>query len=512
MVDTVDSARGTSQLMLQSIISGVFRILNLAVLTRLLFRYEMGVLAVLGIVYGFMQFIGALGLNHASPLVISELESDGRVGYIRSYLYRSTILIIITSSLISLGLFILLPLIVSFSGIAEALYLFLILIAPFSALEVFLDSFLLARYDVSRLTAGRIIFDCARLVGTVLLVLAEMGVAGVVIGWLLSEVVAVILFGLASFHDLPLTTDDIPMKPVLAFAIPSLLFQTVDVTIQNLDRIILHRLTDLDTLGVYDVFLRLLFMLSFLSLALSTSIYPVLTRLRVRYERVGDQVSLERVVSLLARYVLLLLAPIGFIVSLNSHAVLEILFGPLYADFPNASIAFSLLVLGYVLWGLVYAIHTVLRSLGEERFFILVGIGVILFEVVGCWYMTSLLGLFGCAIVRCIYIVMLLLTALLRLKQRGVRSLPNMGLTSMRVVTSSVISGLLVFLIAPQGLLMLLLSVGATLLVYISLLLLFGEAKALDFRLLKAILPVRLHGLLDTLSTRFASPESEVQI
>ena len=59
------------------------------VLTRLLIPAEMGQIAVLGIIFGYMQFLGALGLNHASPLVIPESESAEQQGRIKGFVRKS---------------------------------------------------------------------------------------------------------------------------------------------------------------------------------------------------------------------------------------------------------------------------------------------------------------------------------------------------------------------------------------------------------------------------------------
>ncbi len=497
------ATRGTTILLSQSLLSGFFRVLNLVILTRLLLQEEMGIVAILGIVYGFMQFIGVLGLNHASPLLVPELEAKGEQERVKSYLWRSSLIVVVTSSLLVLLVFMLLPVIVEVSQVTESFYQFLLYAVPFSALEVFLDSFILARYSVKRLATGRILFDAVRMTSTVLLVLNGMGVMGVVLGWFVSEIVAVILFGVIATRDLPHTMDPIAMRPVLAFAIPSLIFQAVDVTIQNTDRIILHQISGLSALGVYDVFLRMLFLFSFMALAIATSLYPVLTRVRVRLDQENDLGSLDGVIVLLERYVLILLMPLAVIAALNSKTILTILFGSQYADFPDASFSFSLLILSYVLWGIVYAIHSVLRSMGEAQFFIYSGTGIIIFEVIGCLYLTSVLGLLGCAIIRCMYIVLLFAAALVRLRQRGIRTLRMLWPSTVRISAASIVSGILVFLMFPSDLLSLIMWVATGLTLYLLLLFASREVNRMDFRLVRTVLPHFCHGFIDYLERRY---------
>ncbi|MHA1928784.1 MAG: hypothetical protein ACTSV2_09430, partial [Candidatus Thorarchaeota archaeon] len=195
---TVVAAKGASVLTFQSMVSGTFRMLNIIVLARLLAQSEMGQLAFLAIIYGFMQFLGALGLNHASPLVVPESEVSGGLGLVRSYLKRSLVLILITSlALVSIVIY-LAPILTSFGSFDIDLLYLLILIAPFSAMEVFLDSVLLAMYSIRSLAVGRTLFDLTRVLLTVSFVVLGMGLTGVLLGWLVGEVLVVALFGIVA--------------------------------------------------------------------------------------------------------------------------------------------------------------------------------------------------------------------------------------------------------------------------------------------------------------------------
>ncbi|MFX1332739.1 MAG: hypothetical protein ACFE9W_14370, partial [Promethearchaeota archaeon] len=196
------AAKGASALFGQAAVTGLLRVLNLAILTRLLIQEEMGQIAFLGIIYGFMQFLGALGLNHASPLVVPEEEAKGSIGRVKSFLKRGAAIILVSSSAMAVLVLIFSPILFAVNVVTSDLIRLVLIIAPFSALETFLDSFLLARYSVKRLAGGRIIFDITRIAGTVGLVLLGMGVEGVMLGWLIGEVVAVIVFGSAALHGL----------------------------------------------------------------------------------------------------------------------------------------------------------------------------------------------------------------------------------------------------------------------------------------------------------------------
>ncbi|MGV9169626.1 MAG: lipopolysaccharide biosynthesis protein, partial [Promethearchaeia archaeon] len=326
-------------------------------------------------------------------------------------------------------------------------------------------------------------------------------VIGVMIGWLLAEIVAVLVFGYASMAGLDVKSKDVGMASVLSFGLPSLAFQTIDVTIQNTDRIILLQLTNLSALAVYDVFLRILYMFSLVSLTVASATYPILTRIRVDLENAEDEEipgrSMGEVVTTLVRYILILLLPAGTILALSSHAFLEILFGAQYANYPHASLSFSILVLSYVIWGVVYGLHAVLRSMEEKTFFVVTGVLVIGLEIVGSWFLISWFGLLGCALIRCSYIVILLLTSTGRLWQKGVRGFASISSSLLRISVSSLIAGLVTFFLAPPGIFGLVIVAALSLVVYLILLIVSREPRELDFRIARSLLPSALHWPID---------------
>ena len=242
--------------------------------------------------------------------------------------------------------------------------------------------------------------------------------------------------------------------------------------------------------------LGILFMMSFVSLGVSTALYPVLTRVRVQREMEGRVEEVGPVVAVLLRYILLLLVPAAFIAGVNSYAFINVLFGPAYAEFPDAALSFSLLVFAYAAWGIVYALHSVLRSMGESRFFVVVGVGVIVFEIVVCWFLTGLLGLLGAAITRSVYVSFLLLASLLRAQQLGVRGLRSLAPDVLKISVAAAFGSLVCIFMAPTGLVTLGLGAAGSLAVYLLLLFASREIRPLDFRVVRHVLPVRLHGLV----------------
>ncbi|TXT54852.1 MAG: membrane protein of unknown function [Candidatus Thorarchaeota archaeon] len=505
--DTISVARGTTAFFGQSVISGFLRILNIMILTRLLFQDQIGQIALIGIIYGFMQFLGALGFNHAAPLVVAEAEERGKLGIIRIFLSRSLGLILLSSIFLIALLYYFSPILIINGLLSERTLQILLLIGLFSSLEVFLDSFLLARYSVRNLTIGRIIFDTTRVLLSVVLVLTGFGVAGVALGWLFAEIFAVFFYGAFAKRGMPSDSEStIEFRPIIVFALSSLLFQAIDVAIQNTDRLILLYQTDLVALGVYDVMLSILFMMSFVSLAISTSLYPIFTKVRVSSD-MGEQNRLGNATGYTIRYILILLIPLAVIAAINPNAILTHVFSSAYANYPNACFAFSILVLSYVAWGVVYALHIILRSLGEAIFFVISGLVVFFFEIFGAWYLTSWFGLLGSALIRACYIHLLLVTALWRLGQKQVSIKINLSKRILRIIFPSILAGILVYWSNPKSLLELGLSGIVSLFLYFVILLFSREMIPFDIRVARAIFPSYFNSLIDWIEAKFLDTE-----
>lgn len=494
--------------MVQSISSGLFRIATLMILARLLLQSEMGQLAVVGIVYGFMQFLGTLGLNYASPYFVPKIDEQSESAKAKGFLFQSILVTILISSSLSIIFLFLGPLLIPSSILINDVILLLVLMGPLSALDVMLDSYLLARYFVRILSIGRIIFDMCRAGLSIGLVILGFGIPGIIMGWILAEILALVIFSVYSTRGLNSKYEFLPFGPILAFAVPSLIFQLTDVIIQNVDRIILLQITDLSALGVYDVILSLLFMMTFFSLGLATSLYPVFTRLtgRTTYE-VESHETISSALSLLTRYILLALLPIAIIVSLNSSIILELLFGFSYATYPDAAISLSLLSLTYVLWGITYAYHSTLRSVGESKFFMVVGVSVIAFEILACLILTSWLGLLGTSLVRVGYVCLLFITAWARLQNRGVKHRHKLGESCVRLTIAAILSAILFRILYPTSLTSLFVISLIVGLMY--LLVLFGlkEIKEIDFVIAQEVLGIRFQRLIEKISKHYTPRE-----
>jgi hypothetical protein len=124
---------------------------------------------------------------------------------------------------------------------------------------------------------------------------------------------------------------------------------------------------------------------------------------------------------------------------------------------------------------------------------------VIVFEILGCWYLTQWLGLLGSDLIRSVYILLLFLTALGRTRQRGVSGLSCVAGSVLKIALISLVSGMLVAFVAPVGALGLLLWLVLAFLLFIVMLFAVREVNELDFRLVKSLAPKSMHGLIDWL-------------
>ncbi|MHA1636973.1 MAG: lipopolysaccharide biosynthesis protein, partial [Candidatus Thorarchaeota archaeon] len=270
-------------------------------------------------------------------------------------------------------------------------------------------------------------------------------------------------------------------------------------------------LTDLPTLGVYDVVLGILFMMSFVSLAVSISLYPVLTRLRLdESDSAKKDEATTLAVGHLVRYISILLFPLAIIATMNSERILFFLFGTSYSGYPDASLSFSILLIVYVLWGITYAFHTVLRSMGEIRFFIAAGIGIIIIEIIACWYLTAMFGLLGAVSVRVVYVILLFVISYIRLRQRDIHLTRTSLYSVSKILTASLVAALVVYLTTPDNIVFFGLMTFVALLLYILCLFGIREIKVIDFRMLRILFPERSHKIITRIETSYLKEESSM--
>jgi O-antigen/teichoic acid export membrane protein len=128
-----------------------------------------------------------------------------------------------------------------------------------------------------------------------------------------------------------------------------------------------------------------------------------------------------------------------------------------------------------------------------------------MFEIVGCWYLTAWFGVFGAALIRCLYVIALFVASLVRLRQLDIKRVAPKGRTVLRITVASVVAGLLLRFIGFGGLAELAVWGTVSLGVYLLLLLVFREPNTLDFRVARSIMPSRLHPAIEWLENRIIS-------
>jgi hypothetical protein len=85
-----------------------------------------------------------------------------------------------------------------------------------------------------------------------------------------------------------------------------------------------------------------------------------------------------------------------------------------------------------------------------------------------------------------------------------VRGLSSVGVSALRVGVAAAIAGFLVFLGHPIGVIDLAVWVLCGVALYVVLLFVFREARALDFQIARSVLPTKLHGVISRIERAYS--------
>jgi O-antigen/teichoic acid export membrane protein len=304
-------ARGASFVIVQNIGSTVIQITAFAIIARLISQADMGILATLSLTVGLSSTATSLGLAHAATKFIAEHIGIGDRKGATSIFYQilkvrlvlsvaAAFFCFFFSEQISLfllktanyaGLFRVLALDIIPSGIFPSLYNSLIGLQKIREATIF---------NLLRLVIRQIIF--------VSLLLLGFGLLGLVVAWFIGDLINVSLYLSVIFGSLGSPTFSFSLKRLLKFSYPLYFGNLVSFAYSWFDRILLLASLPLSALGVYDVTFRAFGVLSSITLAISTALFPKYSEL---HSRNGIR-SVENGILIASRYICYITMPLAF--------------------------------------------------------------------------------------------------------------------------------------------------------------------------------------------------------
>jgi O-antigen/teichoic acid export membrane protein len=272
-------AFGYFYLTAQNILSTIIGVLGYSFLTRSVSQVDVSALAGLTLLATFLQILSDPGLSSSLAKFVSELRDrdEGTASYLISAItFRGVIastlslLLLLIPEWFSTTLF----KTTTYSPAIRLLSLDLLLIS----LTPLLSSFFLGAGRLKAIAFCGVASTSARWAAIVLLLLKGFGIQGVVLGWILGDLLALALYSISvsrsgALGNLAFNFTQIISK-LLGFSIPLYAASLISFLYSYYDRTIILALLPLSDLGVYDVASKVLSVLVAFTTPPSSALFP----------------------------------------------------------------------------------------------------------------------------------------------------------------------------------------------------------------------------------------------
>jgi len=486
-------AFGYVYLTAQNIISTFIGVLGYSFLTRSVSQVDVGALAGLTLLATFLQILSDLGLSSSLAKFVSELKGrgEGAASYLISAItFRGVIastlslLLLITSEWFSTLLF----KTTTYSPAIRLLSLDLLLIS----LTPILNSFLLGAGRLKAIAFCGVASTSARWASITILLLKGLGVQGVVLGWIIGDLLGLALYSICVSKSEALGNLSIDftktISTLLKFSTPLYAASLVSFLYSYYDRAIILAFLPLSDLGVYDVASKVFSVLVAFATPLSSALFPYYGS---AYGR-SDHNSVSSTITRASKYSALIFAPLALGLFSLSKPVITLFAGQQYESGYTVLSTLSIFALVYTISP---ALSNLLLIYGKTLTILLLSlipVAVSLSTIPLIWY----LGLNGLALMKGLSILISFTLTLYVLSSVVKIRLDKPALT--KIYTSSTIMTLTILLIEQtyysKYLLPLYITLGAA--IYIISLRLLKVIDEQDLNLLKQVFGAKLSAII----------------
>jgi len=346
-------ARGASFVFIQNIGYTIIQIIAFAIIARLISSVDMGILSTFSLTVGLSSTFISLGLPSVATKTIAEHMGKGdrqtaarifyqilRISLILSitvaflfFIFSDAISLLLLKTTDHVSLFRVLALDIVPSGLMPTIYNSLIGLQKIREATVF---------NLTKMVIRQILF--------VSLLLLGFGMLGLVVAWLVGDLINVILSMLTIFRSLGSPTFSFSLRRLLKLSYPLYISNLVSFAYGWFDRILLLTFLPLSALGIYDVTLRAFGVLTSVTLSVSTALFPKYSEL---HGRDGIK-SVENAIPIASRYICYIAMPLAFgLLAVARPAIV------LFAGEPYAAGSQPLMILSFF-----FAIISIQTALG----------------------------------------------------------------------------------------------------------------------------------------------------
>lgn len=363
-MQTNNIPKGTFQITLtnalQYLIMGLFYIA--VTKTNALTQTDIGALSILSFLSSTIILITGLALPTALTKFASEKLGKNQTEEAASVqkTVTKTVLALSLTGFITLILFSnqLSQFLLGSSIHANLIILMLVYTLFFSIITLF-KSTLQALYLFGKMATVTLIFIIVSRTTAVILATLNMGLDGVLIGYITGSLVALAVAVCFLRGKLPKTTYNTPLKPILTFSLPLFLSSLTLLILNRADIVIITAMTrDYSLTGIYYIALNSVSILSILWIPVTTTIFPALSA-RHGLKKPEDITNILKISS---RYLIYIILPSCLGLAVISPTALAFFYGPSYT--PGA-IPLSILSVATMIIALYSLFTTALTAIGK---------------------------------------------------------------------------------------------------------------------------------------------------
>lgn len=344
-----------------------------------------------------------------------------------------------------------------------------------------------ALYLFGKMATITIMYIVTSRVIAITLALFNMGVAGVIIGYIVGLTIALALAINFLRGKLPKTTKKMPFKPLLSYSFPLFLGSITGLILNWADIVLITSLIgDLSLTGVYSITISSVSALAILYTPMMTTIFPALS---IR-NGLQKPESISNILETTSRYLIYILLPSCIGLAIIAPTTLTFFYGPSYT---KGATSLSILSITTIIIALVSLFTTTLTAMGRTRQILKINIITATASILALVALVPLFQTTGAALARLTTQAIAISLAIYILKKEIKIRLDKEALWKSTIATTAIIPILLTIelvlspkLTITQTLIIEILT-GAT--IYLFALYILKALTNQDFYLLKQALP-----------------------
>ena len=350
----VKTIRDISYLYLSNISSSLIGIVYFLIIARLLSSYEFGIVTTLILIYTFAITVGNLGISYSIPKFITQAIAQNKKSVAYEIFIKLLIITIISSIIFGL-IFFLLSTTISFylvnsNNLTNLLYLLSISVS---------------------LSLIKFLYLLIRKAGAILLLLLGFGLEGIVIGWIIGDLIAIILCFKISIKKLIINRIEYKINSVIKFALPMWGVGIMNFVFLWIDKFIILSTLTLENLGIYQISIMMWGFIILFPQSVLGVIFPYFSE---NYS-IGGLKKITNMFRVITRYITYIQVPIVFLSVVFATSIITYLFEGRYNE---AIIPFNIMTLGVIAYTVSIPATTLMWVLNKTReYFIIITVSLV---------------------------------------------------------------------------------------------------------------------------------------